>query len=278
MAIKTIVNEDNASRKERWEICLTINGYIVCQRYFRLYRFKPQSLNSVELADAFESCVNIIDRELVSKSLKYLSGTAPQVFTDESEMNKWLAANPTKLDPVTYIVLRNSEQVYVWNGEKPKPYDKYFNRADYVGGEETTPCELKFTLYDNGINLDEHVEIMSKVWDGNVYPRFIRNNIDLTNSKNRYKNPENFSAYEASLVDYLNEGRKEIVSRLIKEIEGVCTYEGEEKPSYTNKMKFTNPDGSKTTYWLNVKYQEELRIKSIEEQCKRKTDAYFNEK
>ena len=72
------------------------------------------------------------------------------------------------------------------------------------------------------------------MWDGNVYPRFVRNNIDLSNSKNRYDDDK---PYEAFLLKTLISDRSDLVSPIINEICDVCSMNSRE---YTSAMEYGN--------------------------------------
>lgn len=272
MSEKRIFNEANAAvKKERFEFVLMNNENVVCQRYFRIPGFRPQVVSSVELTDTIDRVARLIKNDLASKSRVYLWHTAPQVYANAAEMEAHL---PTAkfTSPITYIILRDTEEVFVWNGETVKPYNGYFNVTDYVGGNNplnNTSCVLKFTFYDNGNDLSEHKEIMSVAWDGSEYPRFIRNNIDISNYKNKYKEPETFSAYEAALVTILNEGREDLIPIIVNEITECCTSD-EERPNYTRKVTYGDKEYGMNVYTLNERYE-----KNVEKQYQRKTEAYF---
>ena len=72
--------------KERFEFVLSINGNIICQRYFGINNFQERSLGSVNLSEAVRACMALIDRDLKEKTDIYNYYTAPQVFKDKEEM------------------------------------------------------------------------------------------------------------------------------------------------------------------------------------------------
>jgi hypothetical protein len=112
-------------------------------------------------------------------------------------------------------------------------YDKRFNVSDYITtDEEIVPNDIKFSFLDDG-NV-----IYSKVWDGNAYPRFIRNNIDLSNSKNRYDS--NVKPYESYLIKLLTKDREDLIPMIINEICDVCS--SEPKVKVENNTNNTNND------------------------------------
>lgn len=215
MAEKTF----DSSTQERFEFVLSINGNIVCQRYFGINNFQERSLGSVHLTDAVWDCVKMIDKDLKEKSDIYNFLTAPQVFENAEEMNKWLEKPTFKLDVPSYVVLRDTEDVFVWTGTEMHPYTKPFNTSDYVGKRADTPCVLKFAFLDNG------VEVRSVSWDGNEYPKFVRNNIDLSNSKNKFEAEGVYAPYEAAIVNWFNKDRKDILVDIKRRLIWACSGE-----------------------------------------------------
>ena len=109
------VNEPR-NYKERFEFELTVGGNIICQRYFRINNFNPQSLRSYEITEALRRCVRTIDNDLTNKTNAYLEMYAPMVFNSEAEMYKYLS-NPYNVSRMTLgegIVIRgNKETDYV---------------------------------------------------------------------------------------------------------------------------------------------------------------------
>ena len=74
----------DAPVQERFEFVLSINGNIICQRYFAIPGFQERSIGSTHLTYAVLSCVNMIERDLREKTDIYNTLTAPQVFNDET--------------------------------------------------------------------------------------------------------------------------------------------------------------------------------------------------
>ena len=234
MVNETVTNSPSQDiRKERFEFVLKINDYIVCQRYFKMARVRTSALYSEELLDTLNYCVELIQNDLRNKSNLYNCYTAPQVFNNQDEFETWITQN--RLDTPAFVLFRDSESVNIWDGEKLKPFEKRFNISDYIGNkpsEEESSNTLKFEFLDNG-----HV-LYAKIWDANVYPRFIRNNIDLSNSKNKYNFDE--SPFEAFLIKLLTKDRTDLIYKIINTICETCT---DENMKYTTNLKY-----GKTTY------------------------------
>ena len=76
------MNEYNKNEELRFQFILYINDKYICQRYFNIFDFNEESLNSIELKDLMESIagmnngdlgsLGVIPRYLQKKSLTYL--------------------------------------------------------------------------------------------------------------------------------------------------------------------------------------------------------------
>ena len=218
MIEKTQVKEATAPNVTtgRFAFMLTANGNIVCKRSFNITNFQERSLPSANLAESMDKCVNMINEDLKRKTEIYLRLSAPQVFKDPEEMAGWLERHPNGLEPGGFVVFREKEGVYMWDGEKIRPYEKPYNRNEYIGAEETEPFELKLSF------LDEDEEVRSVSWDGSVYPKFVRTNIDLSNSKNKYSNGDQFAPFESALINAFNSGAQSIIPRIMRQLEYAC--------------------------------------------------------
>lgn len=230
------VNTPQEIRRERFEFVLTINDNIVCQRYFKILGLKNLALNSNELYETLDYCVQLIQSDLRSKTNLYNWYTAPMVFNDMDEYNKWISNPNNHIENVSFVVFRDTEETYVYSDMKLHKFDKRFNTSDYISDRtDDVPCDLKFTFLDNGRI------IYSKIWDGNDYPRFIRNNIDLSNSKNKYE--DDGKAYEAFLIKVLTNNRKDLVPVIINEICEACSADPKNcttELKYGDKVYYTN--------------------------------------
>ncbi len=221
-------------KKERFEFSLTINGFYVCQRFFKINGFNEHSLSSVEIVEAVDKCVELIDRDLKSKTSMYLEWAAPVFFPSHDALDTWIEktqyamengtySGTFSISPFSFVAVRNAESeygydYYVWDGENMDPYDGNLNAGEFEK-PSTDKCVLKFSFLDNGR------EVCSKVWDGSVYPKFIRSNIDLSNSKNRYDRPKNgqILIFESSMIREINKCHEDIIPSIVKELCHTCS-------------------------------------------------------
>lgn len=92
------MNEYNRNEELRYQFVLYINDNIICQRYFNIFDFNEESLNSIELKDLMESiagmnngnlgALGIIPRYLQKKSLTYLWDNYNPYANQQDENNK----------------------------------------------------------------------------------------------------------------------------------------------------------------------------------------------
>lgn len=271
MTEKTVNDAQNNLKKERFEFVLTVNGNIICQRYFRINGFRNESLSSMELVSTVDRCVSIIDDNLKAKSAIYHYNAAPQIFENVDEMKNWISTH--YLEVPTYIALRNSDDAYVWNGVDVEPYTEFFNKSDFIASNENE-CVLKFSFIDNGPNYmdnEEHREVCSKIWDGLVYPRFVRTNIDLSNLRNKYEGGDVYAPFEANLVKLFNEDQPDLIPIIVKEICKCCS--NSSKGAYTTSYNY----GDKV-YNFDIQNHNYKYFKSLEKAYKTKTENYFGKR
>lgn len=140
--------------------------------------------------------------------------------------------------------LKAKSNVYTWYN-----YDESYVTPEF---SEKLPekCQtfFKFSLLDNGKT------IISKIWDGDVYPFTVRNNVDLTNR--RFKN--DLKPFEMDFSKQIAQkgaaGRPDLISLIMRHITTTCS-------SYKNR----NGKG-KIIY---KQYLPDLKLDSL---CIKKTD------
>ena len=208
----------------------------------------------------------MIEKDLKEKTQLYLEYTAPQIFKDRDEMIELLTKGNINLSDLTFIVFEDSDDAYVYTDGKCVPYEKAISKTDYLADENNSDQILfKFAF------LDEGNEVASKTWDGSVYPRFIRTNVDLSNSKNKYRQENNFSPIEAFRIDLFNEDREDLIPKIVKVLYSTCSHQ--DADSYTSYATF-----GKTTYDLDIQRANKKFFKKLEKAYQKKTDSYFQVK
>lgn len=176
---KTQKKVDNSNYRERFQFQLKVNDNIICQRYFKISRYNSDSLSSRELYDVLDSCVKSIQNDLESKSRVYLWNTC---------------ASKTKLTGYATDTEGNLINTPEYVDIPAKEWDE---------DEIVNPWDVTFSfLY----LVDDNV-VYNRIWDGSQYPKYVRNSVDITNSKSPY-----------IMVQIMNNGREDLVVDIIKRI------------------------------------------------------------
>lgn len=123
------LTERSKSFKEPYEFLFKINDNIIVQRFFAVGVFVPESLNSLELKEAVDDCVEIIQRELKSRTLDFMD-EFKYYFADDSNFDR-----NDSLDKYTFQVRVNGKIVI----------EKYWDATIY-------PAKIR---YD--VNIKRHI-------------------------------------------------------------------------------------------------------------------------
>ena len=141
--------------------------------------------------------------------------------------------------------------------------DEFFDegvRADFNEFIDTPDDEnetiFKFRVIDNGYDFIKKPakKVIGEVqWDGNQYPKFIRNGVDISNGRGRYDDMDiSKLSHDMSLYYWCNKNQPDLVPIIIRELCEVCSWE--DKTQYTTKMTY-----GKTTYENLPDYPGPLR-------------------
>jgi hypothetical protein len=97
--------------------------------------------------------------------------------------------------------------------------------------------------------LDYGREVCSTTWVG-VYPRFVRNSIDLSNKRGRLDADEIYRVgFEQYILYKLVEGRSDLVWKLVKEICYTCS--DSDDSAYTISEEYRDEVSGKTLVYNN---------------------------
>lgn len=232
--------------KERFEFKLTVGDNIICQRYFKINNFNELSVYSCELVETINEIVKTIDDELKSKTLVYLDIFAPMYFNSLEEMNKYFENpfNRNRMGVGHGIVVKNQANDYFW-GNNDGPVELSYKFDDGELSNSITDNEIvtyKFAFLVDGR------EVCARTWEG-VYPRFIRNAIDISNKRGKIS--EEDAAKISGFEEYLNykicANRNDLVPYIVKNICSVCCLQGDniytltsdyDKKVYKNRQSF----------------------------------------
>lgn len=194
---KTQKKVDNSNYRERFQFQLRVNDNIICQRYFKIIRYNSDSLCSRELYMTLDSCVETIQKDLEAKSRVYLWN----VSGGKSKLTGYAKdENGKPINPVEYIDVPAKE----WDED-----------------EIVNPWDVTFSFI---FLVDDNI-VYNRIWDGSQYPKYVRNSVDITNSKSPY-----------IMVQIMNNGREDLVVDIIKRICDVCS--NEDSDSVKQYVKF----------------------------------------
>ena len=260
MYIRNTKSTDPKDYKERFEFRLTIDKNLICQRYFQIPNFNELSIQSLNLAETLRDDARLIDSELRSKSRIYLEINAPYVFNSKEEMEEYISKpeNKKRLIPGECLVIRDkdySNYIYTRDG------DVYLSETRFDEGEFAKPLtDNDRVTYKLAFLVDEK-EVCATIWEG-VYPRFIRNSIDLDNKRGRFDGEGLYNLnYEGYLLRRMSEGRGNLTTKIINDLTNVCS-------RYDNMYTFVSHYGKKTYKNVDDKtlaYRRQLRRDSRKE-------------
>lgn len=108
-----------------------------------------------------------------------------------------------KLDEIVKIIdddLKSKSRVYTWYYFNPSEPDAF---EDFVGKPiDPWLCTFKIVISDN------KRDVITKIWDGYAYPKYIRDKVDLSNKNVKITNKDGQTfTYEKEAFFKANEGR-----------------------------------------------------------------------
>lgn len=248
---------DNVAYKSKFQFLIWVNNNVICQRYFKINGFNEESVYTEEFSNCMNGIVRSIQDDLESKSrifMWYTNMAEPMKisgFATEEEIDKY---GSDFLSVLTDSSVR---------GKVEAPDGKIFNKEyiDYSQdgvndyGELEKPKDGEFVIKFSF--LIDDVPVFEKIWDGNVYPKFVRNGVDLTNtySLNDSKDISTLS-FGAAIVRYMQKGKLNLISDFIRRICETLSKSYNEKYDYTKEMAdyATNNTIDKERYDTAVKY------------------------
>lgn len=255
---------DNTQWKERHQFVLSANGNIICQRYFKVNGFNPNSLHSVELYCTVRDVVDLIKNDLVSKSRVYTGIT----MANRSKLTGYYSGE----EPLSFedAILAYSPyvdgRVTLSNGTV---LNKSFVEDEIVEEEkDNTQFIFKFSyLFDDKVVYEE-------IWDGSVYPKYVRNSVDLSNSSASYKYADPMRmTFSQQMTKNLTEGRVDLIYTIIKMFCNTLSNDVDEEGNslekeYTPDMEYGDKKYYCTTYpaeyvkgWAKAVRQKTIQYK-----------------
>ena len=221
---KKFLNGGTDYYRDRFQFIVWIDDNIICQRYFSVKRFSKESLCSIELKETIDDIVATIDEDLRDKSVTYL----------------WLTENYDRIKLTGFV--EGEESTYLYYDDK-----KQTDRQYHSDKPEPWGVTFKFSL------LIDDIPVCERIWDGSVYPKFVRNNVDITNNDSFYKGRDiSELGTTATIMKYMVMGKEDLTKKIIRKLSNIMDSSYVDNYGYyTTKATFTTSEGKKTVYNLS---------------------------
>ena len=256
---------DNEAYKERFQFLLWVNDNIICQRYFKINGFNNDSLRSLQFKETMDSVVRMIQDDLLSKSRIFMWYTREEPI----KMTGFIK-NYENCDESDVILLTSDNyggKVQLSDGTiVDKQYFSYPEGMEdsYSDNEKLPEWDVTFKFQ----MLVDEKPVYERIWDGTVYPKYVRNGVDLTNSDALYKDKEPSSLhFSFAIIRHMTLGKIDLVYHIIKQICEAMSYKREDSNEYIKRMKYGNKNYLLSTYnkdWVDIARKD----------CLEKTKAY----
>jgi hypothetical protein len=179
---------------ERFEFSLWVNENLICKRNFKINNFIEESMQTLTFKYVVDEIVDMIDRDLKSKSRVY-SWAYANYETEWSDgefrrrvarMTEQKSGDDELIDPLgeewestfKFVVTDNTKKTFKYIGEdtRKKPF--------------ITWAEYQSTVGKDDYEVENDGEVISKIWDGRFYPRYVREHVDIANKDVRIVNKQ----------------------------------------------------------------------------------------
>lgn len=218
---------DNSAFNDRFKFIFSVNDNIICERFFKINGFDYDAINSERMKDLFVGHDGLQYGDVITMIVNDLKSKS-RVYT-------WYTTDgPLKLKGFSDV----DETVYVdyssvCTREEPK------SDSDDVEPEIVNPYDVTFRFsfqmaQKSSVNRDgkpvfsDYRPVYDVIWDGSVYPKFVRNSVDLTNSYGHREGLDlSLMNFVQSLTYRMTSDKKDLVYHIIREIcdAAVCDYD-----------------------------------------------------
>ena len=236
---KTPKTVDNSAFNDKFRFILSVNDNIICERFFRINGFDYDAINSERMKSLFVgeggmqygSVINMIVNDLKSKSRVWTWYTTetPVKMTGFGE------------DEVTYLVYPDKKVAEVEEvsdeeereQEHVEPFDVTFKFSFQMAQKSSVNKEGRPVFSD-------YTPVYEVIWDGSVFPKFVRNSVDLTNSYGHKEKDVTTMNFIQSLTYRMTCDKRDLVYHIIREICDAATFDDEESLSVQRKQRVTS--------------------------------------
>ena len=108
------IKNDNLKDITKFEFLLTIDDNIICQRYFNVRKYNPQTRDSIDVYDTMSYITTELEEDLVKKSIEKLYDEYnPYRFKKDSDDKLTNEDKPNLWDEKFHLILKlNGSEVY----------------------------------------------------------------------------------------------------------------------------------------------------------------------
>ena len=108
------IKNDNLKDITKFEFLLTIDDNIICQRYFNVRKYNPQTRDSIDVYDTMSYITTELEEDLVKKSIEKLYDEYnPYRFKKDSDDKLTNEDKPNLWDEKFHLILKlNRIQIY----------------------------------------------------------------------------------------------------------------------------------------------------------------------
>lgn len=256
---------DNEAYKERFQFLLWVNDNIICQRYFKINGYNNDSLRSLQFKETMDNVVSMIQDDLISKSRIFMWYTEKKPIKMSGFIKNYEDCNETDVILLTSDKFDGKVQLSN-NSVVDKRYFSYPEGMEdsYSDNEKLPEWDVTFKFQ----MLVDEKPVYERIWDGTVYPKYVRNGVDLTNSDAMYKDREPSSLhFSFAIIRHMTLGKIDLVYHIIKQICEVMSYKREDSNKYIKRMKYGDKNYLLSTYnkdWVDIARRD----------CLERTNAY----
>lgn len=228
---------DNIAYKSKFQFRIWVNDYIICQRYFKINGFNEESIYTKEFADCMNGIVTSIQNDLESKSRVFMWYTN---MKEPFKLQGFINYDDFSESDTDFlkVILSNKIEGDIESPDGRVVHKEFMNypenlATDFGDNERPEDGEITFKFSF----LVDDAPIFEKIWDGNVYPKFVRNGVDLTNMY-AVSNKWDISSlsFGAAIVRYMQGGKINLISDFIKRICDTLSNTFTDKYDYTKNM------------------------------------------
>lgn len=228
---------DNVAYKSKFQFLIWVNDNVICQRYFKINGFNEESVYTEEFSNCMNGIVRSIQEDLESKSRVFMWYTN---MSEPMKMQGFFSEEEAKKYGEDFLGIMHDTSI---SGNIIAPDGKIFNKEYIKYAEETAneygeiekPKDGEF-IFKFSFLIDD-VPVFEKIWDGNVYPKFVRNGVDLTNNYAFYdKKDTSTLSFGAAIIRYMQKGKTNLISDFIRRICETLSNTFTEKYEYTKEM------------------------------------------